>query len=498
MTTRIQVLDEPELEFGKGGPGVEPRLELSRYGAYTDFGEQRRHIELGLVCLEPETAAVRKWFGSMERLLVGEEGNAERFREFPGTPRTFNCTYDIPDRFVRTIDPGERMRIMSHHPAKRFDSLLDLYCRRVESLFMDGGPTTVIVAFPEEEAEMRVMNPQLSQREREALEHLQLKEDERQSSLFAPDPDELKRIAELKPQADELLYRRFYRALKARLMQKSNAVPIQVVREHTYREENATQSAATRAWNLSVSLFYKTGYVPWKPKKLQDNYCFIGISFHHLKRQGGDVMYASVAQAFSTTVLPFVLRGAVLGSDQIRNRQPYLTESQSADLVTRLVQTYEDLAGVRPDRVIIHKTSRYQQEEMAGFGRVRDLVPAMDLIWLGQTGFRLVKKGTEEVWRGTLVSVNDAEHYLFTTGYVPWWREYPGPHIPSPMQFGSAYPTDLKERAREILALTKMNWNSSDGLSRYPVTISFARRVGSIMTELADDPRPNPSYRFYM
>ncbi|HUK02979.1 MAG TPA: hypothetical protein VLW26_11935, partial [Steroidobacteraceae bacterium] len=367
-----------------------------------------------------------------------------------------------------------------------------------ESLFVDGGPSTVIVALPEEEAELRILNPQLSQRERDALEHLQKEEDERQTSLFAPDPDELKRLAELKPQADELLYRRFYRALKARLMQCRNAVPIQVVREHTYREDKATQSPATRAWNLGVSLFYKSGNVPWKPVGLPENFCFIGVSFHHLKRQGGDVVYASVAQAFSTTVLPFVLRGAVLGRDQIRNRQPYLTEAQSADLVTRLIQAYEDLAGVRPDRVIIHKTSRYQKEEITGFSRARGLVPALDLIWLGQTGLRLVKKGSEEVWRGTLVSVNDADQYLFTTGYVPWWREYPGPHIPSPMQFGSAFPTDLPERAREILALTKMNWNSSDGLSRYPVTISFARRVGSIMTELADDPNPNPSYRFYM
>jgi hypothetical protein len=431
-------------------------------------------------------------------LLVGEEANAERFREFPGTPRALNCTFEIPDRFVRLIDPAERGRIARLHPIKRFDALLELYSRKIEGLFIDGAPSTVIVALPEEEAEFRVLNPQLSQREREALEYLQQQELELQTSLFAPDPDELKRLAELRPQSEELLYRRFYRALKARLMQKRNAVPIQVIREHTYRNEKATQSPATRAWNLSVSLFYKAGYVPWKPKDLPENFCFIGLSFHHLKRQGSDLMYASVAQAFSTSVLPFVLRGAVIGRDQLRRRQPYLTEAQSADLITRLVAAYKDFAGVSPDRVVVHKTSRYQKEEIAGFARAKELVPAMDLIWLGQTGFRLVKKGTDEVWRGTLVDVNETDHYLFTTGFVPWWREYPGPHIPAPLQFGCPHTTDLAQRAREILALTKMNWNNSDGLARYPVTISFARRVGMIMTELADEPSPNPSYRFYM
>lgn len=498
MAIKIRVIPEPELEFGKGGYGVEPRLALSRYGAYTDFGEQRRRIQLGLVCLAPEAEAIKRWFGSMERLLIGDEANAERFREFPGSTRAFNCIFDIQDQFVRTIEPGEYERIARLHPAMRFEAMLDLYVRKTESLFGDVGPDVIVVSLAEEEAELRVINPHLSAREREALEHLQKEEEEIQSSLFAPDPDELKRLADLKPQADELLFRSFYRALKARLMQRPNAVPIQIVREHTYREEKASQSPATRAWNLGVSLFYKAGNVPWKPRDLPENYCFVGLSFHHLKRQGGDVIYASVAQAFSTTVLPFVLRGATLARNQVRNRQPYLTEEQSAELIRRVIQAYEDHAGVRPDRVIVHKTSRYQEEELKGFEAARELVPAMDLIWFSQTGFRLVKKGHEEPWRGTIVDVNNTDHFLFTTGFVPWWREYPGPHIPSPLQFGGPGSPDLKQRAHEILALTKMNWNSSDGLSRFPVTISFARRVGAIMTELADDPNPNPSYRFYM
>jgi hypothetical protein len=37
-----------------------------------------------------------------------------------------------------------------------------------------------------------------------------------------------------------------------------------------------------------------------------------------------------------------------------------------------------------------------------------------------------------------------------------------------------------------------------EGLGRYPITISFARRVGMLMTELSDNQTPNHSYRFYM
>jgi hypothetical protein len=377
--------------------------------------------------------------------------------------------------------------------------MLDLFAGKVEALLGDPGPDCVVVCLPEELAELRVTNPRLSFRERAVLERLQREEDEEQLSLFAPTAEELKAAAELKPQAEELLFRNFYRALKARIMSKPNAVPTQVLRRHTYVEEEATQSAATRAWNLAVSLYYKAGNIPWRPSDLTPDTCFVGISFHHLKRRSGDLMYASLAQAFSNDVEPFALRGALIPPEQLKNRHPYLTERQAAELMAQVVENYKWKTGARPSRVVVHKTSQYQEEEAEGFeGALMSEVPACDLIWLAPTGFRLIRKGVQEAWRGTVCTIGDDDHYLFTTGFVPDWKEYPGPHVPSPLQIGSLKPTDLEERAREILALTKMNWNSAEGVGRNPITISFARKVGMIMTELGDEATPNPLYRFYM
>jgi hypothetical protein len=104
----------------------------------------------------------------------------------------------------------------------------------------------------------------------------------------------------------------------------------------------------------------------------------------------------------------------------------------------------------------------YQPEEEEGFrDGTKGIVPNCDLVWLRQTPFRLVRRGTEQPWCGTLCQIEN-ETYLFTSGYVPWWDEFPGAHIPAPIQIGSAGPTDLEARSREILTLSKMNWNSSD------------------------------------
>jgi hypothetical protein len=115
-----------------------------------------------------------------------------------------------------------------------------------------------------------------------------------------------------------------------------------------------------------------------------------------------------------------------------------------------ILDKYDGRAGMPPSRIVIHKTSQYQPEEEAGFRRAAAArIPVADLIWMRSTPFRLIRKGAQEPWRGTLCTLGD-ESYLFTSGYVPWWDEYPGPHIPASIQIGSCGETDLREHAREI------------------------------------------------
>lgn len=200
----------------------------------------------------------------------------------------------------------------------------------------------------------------------------------------------------------------------------------------------------------------------------------------------------------ASEVEPFALSGATIDHDQRRDKQPYLIADQARELISEVIEEYRKVAGVTPDRLVLHKTSRYQPEEIEGFLEgASGLVPSCDLVWIRPTPFRVIRKGHEEPWRGTMCTVG-GETFLFTSGYVPWWNEYPGPHIPAPIEIGAANQTDLRQRAIEILALSKINWNSSEGMSRYPVTLSFAKKVGQLMVEFPDNYRPNPSYRFYM
>ena len=67
---------------------------------------------------------------------------------------------------------------------------------------------------------------------------------------------------------------------------------------------------------------------------------------------------------------------------------------------------YEALAGVLPSRVVVHKTSLYEPEEEEGLRSAAvSRVPSAISSRLQSTAFRLIRKGMQEPWRGTLCTV---------------------------------------------------------------------------------------------
>jgi hypothetical protein len=494
----IECLREPKLAFGLGKTGLEPRHSLAKVGPAD--GGRIHEVRLALVGPADELAAAKPWLLRLNHFMAAREGNSKRYRDWPGAPSALGVRFLVEDRFIRPVDQARlNLAIQKGLDRDGFDDLLELFDGRIRGLLGDGSPDCIMICLPEEIADLRVENPGLTPEERRALEQLRAEEESDQLGLFHPTPEELKAAEELRTQADDLLFRTFYRALKARAQNHLNPVPLQVLRRDTIdRPDDKGQSHATRAWNIATSLYYKAGGLPWRPAELPDNVCFVGISFHHLKKRAGSLVYASVAQAFSTDVEPFTLKGATIDHQQREDRQPYLRSDQAYALLHDVIDQYEARAGMLPSRIVVHKTTTYHEQEEKGFrDAMRGRVPTCDLIWIRSTPFRLVRKGLQEPWRGTLCTIG-SEHYLFTSGFVPWWNEYPGPHIPAPIQLGSAGDTDIRQRAIEILTLSKMNWNNTEGISRYPITISFAKRVGQLMTELADNQIPNPSYRFHM
>lgn len=94
--------------------------------------------------------------------------------------------------------------------------------------------------------------------------------------------------------------------------------------------------------------------------------------------------------------------------------------------------------------------------------------------------------------------MDDRSAFLWTMGYVPKLKTYPGREVPSPLKVRIVFgETKLDQVLAHILALTKINFNaciSSDGL---PVTLRFADDIGEILMaipEVGSKPLPIRHY----
>lgn len=72
--------------------------------------------------------------------------------------------------------------------------------------------------------------------------------------------------------------------------------------------------------------------------------------------------------------------------------------------------------------------------------------------------------------------------------------------VPSPLRIADHVGQDTPRDTllREILTLTKLNWNSAHFAGSLPITLKFSRLVGDIMREIPPDREPLPQYKYYM
>jgi hypothetical protein len=283
--------------------------------------------------------------------------------------------------------------------------------------------------------------------------------------------------------------------LKAKAMQIG--IPIQIATSNLLLDNKASQDPATRAWNSTVALFFKGGGIPWRVRSEGPETCFVGISFHYLRTNKSDLMYSSLAQAFSSEGEGFALKGDTVPRSTDRRKVPQLTNEQAVALGERITNEYRERTGKDPARVVLHKTTQFNEVERAGFETALKQIPVVEFVNIAPSDFRLVQRAAYPPKRGTLCRINNDASYLFTTGYIPEWQTYPGMHIPVPVQLHTDRAADLIRTANEVLSLARMNWNTAFDTTGAPITLRFARQVGGIMAE-AGQAKPNPSYRFYM
>ncbi len=208
-------------------------------------------------------------------------------------------------------------------------------------------------------------------------------------------------------------------------------------------------------------------------------------------------MRASMAQIFTYTGEGLILRGDEFEWVE-ENKPPHLDERSAESLMGKAISLYLSHMSAMPSRVVVHKSSKYSEAEKRGFERALANITHHDLIAFSKRNIRFFRCGKYPPLRGTAIRLSDKSFILYTRGYTPYLRTYPGGHVPLPLDITEMHgDSDPDTILAEILALSKMNWNSSDFSLGQPITILFSRRVGEIMAYV-DDRDLKHEYRYYM
>jgi hypothetical protein len=308
-----------------------------------------------------------------------------------------------------------------------------------------------------------------------------------------------------------LFARNFHHQLKAQLLHKE--VVIQVVRETTLdprleldRFGNPARSVQERpriAWNFSTTLYFKGARLqPWQLANVRPRVCYVGLVFKQdpTPKQQGDACCA--AQMFLNSGNGVVFRGALGPWFSAKSGEFHLRHDPAKELIAEVVKAYTKDHGGPPAELFIHARQRFSDDEWKGFAAAVPSETKLVGVRIRPTqDLRLFRPDTDmPVLRGTAVTMSGREGYLWTTGYVPRLRTYPGFETPKPILIEiNRGDGDLVTVMRDVLALTKVNYNACDFASGLPVTLKFADRIGEILTASPRgmDAPPMP-FRFYI
>jgi len=463
---RLQWIGDPVLEFGNGNYHSNPKIGIPLYGPRSLHTTRHKdHIHIAYIGDMQALEKVRSFLNLIKNGVTPENIESNSIT-FPGLNSEVGYRIDLieSDDLIGLITTHEKDNILSiNNKRERFHTALDLYESKVKFLVEKDHPLDYIFVVLSEEIYKSI------------------------SSLKNYNKTQGNSVSN------------FRRSLKARLMKYGK--PTQIFRESTTGltdEKRELEDISNRAWNLSTAMYYKIGGLPWAPVNLGDSTCYVGISFYHPINEPNNIR-SSIAQAFDQNGEGLVLRGQQFRLNDKIDKSPHLPYEQAKELIDQVLIQYQNYTKQFPKKVVIHKSSRFDIQELQGFKDALKIVSEFDLVTVGESSnFRVLRAGQYPPLRGTVASIGD-NHLLYSIGYIPNLGKYPHGHVPRPLRIldhhGDTSEIDL---LKEILILSKMNWNSANIDGFYPITLQFSRLVGEILKEIPEDIIPNPRYIYYM
>lgn len=482
-------IDEPLLSFDHDQSAEHPKDGLFLFGPVAS-GQNPARMDVGVIATPAGLEKYSKWVASIEKFIDVPPQDPDRKRNganmfvWPGFEAVYGAAWPSRPFATCIIDAAELSRRIlgaDRHQAiysavALYEEALRKYLREEEARpqlwFAVVSDEIYKYGRPKSSVPTKLRTPGTRKLGMKTARSIL-----KQGSMFA---EEMQAAAVYEYELN------FHNQLKARLMDTGQV--IQVAKEATLDPSDADQARmqdpATVAWNLSTTSFYKIGGRPWRLADLRDGVCYVGLVFKRIDRPSGTDNACCGAQMFLGSGDGLVFRGAVGPWYSETKGTFHLDRDQAAKLMKMIVQAYQDNHGAPPTELFIHGKTNFDANEWAGFSSaVPTSTKLVGVQIRDNADIKAFRYGANAVLRGTAVVTSEASGYVWTRGYIPRLRTYPGREVPNPLTVeirrGSA---DIEQVMRDVMSLTKLNFNGAEFCDGLPVTLRFADLVGEILT----------------
>lgn len=490
---KLEYIREPNLAFGFDQAAFDPRDGLMLFGPF-DRQSHKGSISVGIIGPQMQREFLIEYLHRIHAVIHSAEPEIAR-PFFPGFEATFGSGINLSDIALIDVPYAEietYLRYADKH--QRVFNLVNLFADALIKFHNEEEkrPDVWFIAIPEVISQhCRPRSPVLNvgtkiydgipKKERSKGWGYLFEEDTKKAEAYHYEVN-------------------FHNQLKAKLL--PHRIVSQIIRDSKIAYEKLWVNQqkidaekkldSAKAWNISSALYYKSGGLPWKLSEIRQRVCYLGLVYKKLD-QSADVRNACcAAQMFLDSGDGMVFRGNIGPWYNPETKEFHLSATDATEIVQKSIQSYvsKDSGGNPPDEIFIHSKTHFNEDEWRGFTeaasgrskligiRVRD-----------ERSIKLYREFTYAIPRGTVLILNRRRAYLWTKGYIPRLQTQLGLETPNPLSIeitrGDA---DIRQVCKDILALTKLNYNSclfGDGL---PVTLRFADAIGEILTA---GPLPN-------
>jgi hypothetical protein len=520
----LKYYKEPNLTFGRNQTAKDPRDGLLLFGPCEVFN--KTSVKAGVVGTSEGIALYKEFVNRIQspiiskKVLYGKEMDIEAQRpSFTGFEATFGIEWDDKPVLSKFLDLNQVESLLKiKNKRKRTRELVNLYAQKIiDSKQKDDKRVDLwFIIVPRNV----YINCRFGSKGEEISKQLDEKikiMNEGQPSLFTDYDEELKELEKLKQDSSD-----FHNLIKAALLKAKVESPVQIIVEPTLRfrdklrnKELSEDLKAHLAWTQSVAVYYKLGNKPWILNDVRKEVCYLGLIFKKLPSKSNKHSACSAAQMFLEDGDGAIFRGNI-GLFKSKEGEGYhLDEESASSLLGMALDDYFETRGCYPNELFIHGRVKFQEKEWQGFiNAIEDRGAKTQLNGIvikdsredARKKLKLFKDTQREgqennygVMRGLAWHIDDDSGYLFTRGFIPRIGTSNHLEMANPLYIevnkGSA---KLDTVMKDILALTKLNYNAcvyGDGL---PVTLRFSDLIGNILTATPDWQSEMRQFKYYI